>query len=414
MAKPRGPVCNLDCSYCFYLDKEELYPGSELRMTLATLDRFTKQYIDAQEVPEVTFAWQGGEPTLMGLEFFRAAVERQRQTAPAGLSVQNALQTNGTLLDAEWCAFLRENGFLVGLSLDGPRELHDRYRKDKGGRPSFDRVMAAAELMRKERVEFNLLTTVHAANQEHGAEVYRFLRDRVHARFLQFIPIVEWQTPEPGSAARRPSPRSVTGEGYGRFLCEVFDEWVLRDVGTTSVQIFDVALAAWAGMRPGLCVFEPTCGNAVAMEHNGDVYSCDHYVEPSHLLGNIESTELADLVSGDQQRRFGQAKADLPAQCLECEVRFVCNGGCPKNRVVDADGTAPGLNYLCAGYRRFFNHINAPMRMMAGELRAGRPPAAVMGHLRSQRAGDAGAVRVRPNEPCPCGSGRKYKHCHGR
>ncbi len=419
MLKPRGAICNLDCKYCYFLSKEMLYPGSRFRMATDLLESYTRQYIEAQRVPEVTFAWQGGEPTLMGLDFFRTAIAYQQKYCKPGMRVYNALQTNGTLLDEAWCQFFHDNGFLIGLSMDGPRHLHDVYRVDKGGKPTFDRVLAAARLMQQHKVDFNILTTVHAANAEHGGEVYRFLRDEVMTQFVQFIPIVEREMAlhadgndtgnQEGVAITN---RSVTGAQYGQFLNAVFDEWVRRDVGRVFVQIFDVALAAWSGERAGLCVFEETCGAALAMEHNGDVYSCDHFVEPRYKLGNVNDIPLLDMVSSDQQWAFGQAKrTTLPAYCRECEVRFVCNGGCPKDRILMTPDGEPGLNYLCAGYRAFFNHIDAPMKFMAAELRARRPPANIMRHMAQQDAVFAAAKR---NDPCPCGSGRKFKHCHAR
>jgi uncharacterized protein len=416
MLKPRGAICNLDCTYCFYLAKERLYPGERLRMADALLDTFIRQYIEAQQVPEVTFAWQGGEPTLMGLDFFRRAVALQEAHRKPGTKILNSFQTNGTLLDEEWCRFFHEHNFLIGLSLDGPRELHDAYRVDKGGRPTFERVMAAAELLNKHQVEFNLLTCVHAANAGHPLQVYRFLRDEVGAQFVQFIPIVERANRTGFQEGERITRRSVTGRQYGAFLSAIFDAWVRRDVGRLFVQIFDVALAAWLGQRPGLCVFEETCGLALAMEHNGDLYACDHYVEPRHRLGNVQETPLLELVTSDQQRAFGLAKRDtLPHYCRECPVRFVCNGGCPKNRVLRTPDGEPGLNYLCQGYTAFFTHIDRPMRMMAAELRAGRAPANVMLHLaREEKALQSRLAQAARNDPCPCGSGRKFKHCHGR
>jgi len=422
MIKPRGPVCNLSCEYCYYLSKERLYPGSRFRITDEVLETFTRQYVEAQHVPEVTFGWQGGEPTLMGLDFFRRAVELQEKYRPTGLRILNALQTNGTLLDDEWCRFFRQHGFLIGLSLDGPRELHDAYRVDKGGNPTFDRVMKGAALLNRHGVEYNILTTVHAANADHPLEVYRFLRDEVGARFVQFIPIVQRDNvpefrPESGlQESQGVTERSVTGEQYGDFLTAIFDEWVQRDVGRVFVQIFDVALAAWMGQRPGLCVFDETCGNALVLEHNGDLYACDHFVEPRCKLGNVQETPLVELVGSAQQRQFGRDKRDtLPRACRECEVRFVCNGGCPKNRILCTSDGEPGLNYLCAGYKAFFAHIDEPMKFMADELRAGRPPANVMIHLAQERAElERRFAQARRNDPCPCGSGRKFKHCHGR
>jgi len=416
MLKPRGSICNLGCKYCYFLSKERLYPGSRFRMTEELLEEYTRQYITAQRVPEVTFAWQGGEPTLMGLDFFRMAVEFQQKQRKPGLRVHNALQTNGTTLDDDWCRFFRAHDFLIGISIDGPREVHDRYRVDKGGRPSFDRVMEGLNLLKKHRVEFNVLTTIHAANAPHPLEVYRFLRDEAGAQFIQFIPIVERDNETGFQEGDTVTDRSVTARQYGDFLIAVFDEWVRRDVGRVFVQIFDVALAAWVGQRPGLCIFEETCGTALAMEHNGDLYACDHFVEPKYKLGNIVDAPMTALVGSDEQRRFGLAKRDaLPRYCRQCEVRFVCNGGCPKNRFIHTPDSEPSLNYLCAGYKAFFNHICQPMQIMATELRARRPPANIMRYLAQQEAGGQRRFAgVRRNDPCPCGSGRKFKHCHGR
>jgi len=408
LAKPTGAVCNLDCAYCFYLSREMLYPGSRFRMADELLEAYIRQLIEAQPGPEVTVAWQGGEPTLMGLDFFRRAVALQERYRRSGTRVVNTIQTNGTLLDAEWCAFFRAHSFLVGISIDGPEELHDAYRVDKGGRPTFDAVMRGLRALRDGGVDYNVLTTVHRANQDRPLDVYRFLRDEAGARFIQFIPIVE----RDGGGV---SPRSVEAEAWGRFLIAVLDEWVRRDVGSVFVQMFDAALASWAGEPQPLCIFTETCGDALALEHNGDVYSCDHFVEPAHLLGNIRSRDLIELVASDQQRAFGQAKlATLPRYCRECDVRFACHGECPKNRFILTPEGEPGLNYLCAGYKAFFHHVDRPMRFMAAELRAGRAPSNVMAAVaaldRSLRTRVAAAGR---NDPCPCGSGLKFKRCHG-
>ena len=417
MAKPRGPICNLDCAYCYYLSKERLYEeGDAFRMSEEVLEAFTRQYIEAQRVPEVTFGWQGGEPTLIGLDFFRRAVELQQQYARPGMRILNALQTNGTLLDDAWCAFFAEHNFLIGLSLDGPREVHDAYRLDKGGKPSFERVMRGLGCLKEHGVEYNILTTVHAANAGRPLEVYRFLRDEAGAQYIQFIPIVERENESGFQEGEALTGRSVTGPQYGDFLIAVFDEWVRHDVGRVYVQIFDVALAAWVGQRPGLCVFEETCGTALVLEHNGDLYACDHFVEPRHRRGNILETPLVEMVGSVQQRQFGLAKRDaLPRCCIECDVRFVCNGACPKNRVRRPAQGEPRVNYLCEGYKAFFRHIDGPMRFMAGELRAGRPPSNIMLHLAAQDAElERRFARARRNDPCPCGSGLKFKHCHGR
>ena len=418
MMKPRGAICNLDCKYCYFLAKEDLYPGSGFRMSDDLLEAYTRQYIEAQQVPEVTFAWQGGEPTLMGLEFFQKAVEFQQKYRKPDTRIYNSLQTNGTLLDADWCRFFHENDFLIGLSLDGPRALHDAFRVDKGGKPTFEAVMDAAEMMRASEVEFNILTTVHAANAGHPLEVYRFMRDVVKTRFLQFIPIVERDNDTGYQEGTEVTKRSVTGKQYGRFLIRIFDEWVRRDVGKMYVQIFDVSLAAWSGQSPGLCIFMETCGDALALEHNGDLYACDHYVEPDYFLGNITEIPMMEMVQSEQQRTFGQAKLDsLPQYCLSCDVRFICNGGCPKNRIITTPDGEPGLNYLCEGYKAFFHHIDGPMRFMANELRHRRAPANVMTHIRQQEAvfrRRQAFKSVGRNDPCPCGSGLKFKRCHGR
>lgn len=416
MLKPRGAICNLDCKYCYFLAKEMMYPGSRFRMADDLLETYTKQYIDAQRVPEVTFAWQGGEPTLMGLDFFKRAVELQQQYRKPGMRIHNAFQTNGVLLDDDWCRFFHQHNFLIGLSVDGPKPIHDAYRVDKGGRPTFDRVMAGLALLKKHKVEFNILTTVHAANADHGVEVYRCLRDEVGTQFMQFIPIVERDNETGYQEGDEVTDRSLTAEQYGHFLITIFDEWVRRDVGRVFVQIFDVALAAWAGERPGLCIFEETCGLALAMEHNGDLFACDHFVEPNYRLGNIQEIPLLDMVASAEQRQFGLDKRDkLPQYCRECEVRFVCNGGCPKDRFINTPTGEPGLNYLCGGLRAFFNHIDRPMRFMASELHAERPPANIMHVLaQEERALHQRFATAGRNDPCPCGSGRKFKACHGR
>ena len=416
MLKPRGAICNLDCSYCYFLSKEALYPGSKFRMDEALLEEYTKQYIAAQRVPEVTFAWQGGEPTLMGLEFFQKSVEFQQKHKRPGMRVENALQTNGTLLDDDWCAFFAQNDFLIGLSMDGPQHLHDAYRVDKGGKPTWEKVMGAARLLQQHGVRFNILTTVHAANAPHPLKVYRFLRDEMKTELMQFIPIVERDNAtgyQEGDAVRE---RSVSAEQYGQFLIGIFEEWVRHDVGRVFVQIFDVALAAYSGNRPGLCIFEETCGSALAMEHNGDFFACDHFVEPNYRLGNIQEIPLIEMVGSATQRKFGTDKRDtLPQYCLECEVKFVCNGGCPKDRFILTPDGEPGLNYLCAGYRAFFNHVYPHMNFMANELNHRRAPANVMGYLAQQdKRVQELFSRARRNDPCPCGSGKKFKQCHGQ
>jgi uncharacterized protein len=399
LAKPSGPICNLDCSYCFFLEKEALYPGDRFRMPDDVLATYIRQVIESQLGPEVTIAWQGGEPTLMGLDFFRRAVAYAEECS-GGRRLHHTIQTNGTLLTGEWCAFLREKDFLVGISIDGPAVMHDEYRVDKQARPTYDRVRAGLAELVAAGVDWNVLCTVHAANQDAPLEVYRHFRDELGARFIQFIPIVE----RVEEASTELTDRSVDPAAWGAFLATVFDEWVRRDVGTVFVQTFDAALASWYGTAPALCVFAETCGNAVALEHNGDLYSCDHFVDPAHLLGNITETHMVELLASPAQRTFGDAKRDtLPRQCRECPVLFACRGECPKNRVATTADGELGLNHLCAGYLDFFTHVDGLMQVMADALRRGGYADEVMQVL-------ASAGR---NDPCPCGSGRKTKHCHG-
>lgn len=388
MTKPIGPVCNLDCTYCYYLEKEALYPrGENFRMTRDVLETYIRDYLASQNSDEVTMAWQGGEPTLLGLDFFRTVVELQKQHA-GGRRVANAIQTNGTRLDAHWCRFFRENDFLVGLSIDGPRKLHDTYRVDKGGKPTFDRVMAGLKLLKKYQVDFNTLTVVSATNVKRPLEVYDFLKEQ-GSGFLQFIPLVERNSNDGGfhfapplNAGERPSPVtrwSVPAAAYGDFLCAIFDQWVKRDIGRVFVQLFDVALGIWSGHGAGLCVFQENCGRALAMEHNGDVFSCDHFVYPKFKLGNILNQSLGGMLSSPEQQAFGNAKSEsLPGYCRNCEVRFACNGECPKHRFETTPDGEGGLNYLCPSYKKFFSHIDIPMRMMAALLQAGRAPAEFM------------------------------------
>ena len=389
------------------------------------LETYLRQLIEAHSsVPEVTIAWQGGEPTLMGLDFFRRSVELAERYLQPRQRAAYTIQTNGTRLDDEWASFFREHEFLVGLSIDGPRELHDAYRVNKGGRGSFDQVMRGLEHLRAEGVEWNALTTINAANADHGRDVYRFLRDACGARFVQFIPIIERVA---AAGEDRTSPwtswrdrplyvqegegvtgRSVSAEQYGRFLIDVFEEWVRADVGEIYVQMFDVTLANWVGEPPGLCIHSETCGLALALEHTGDLYCCDHFVEPKYKLGNITERHMLELVDSPKQRRFGLDKRDrLPNFCRECDVRFACHGGCPKDRFIQTPDGEPGLNYLCAGYKAFFHHVERPMEAMASLLAQDRAPSEI---VRQYAAQDARRGR---NEPCTCGSGRKWKQCHG-
>ena len=427
LAKPTGAICNLDCEYCFFLSKEMLYPGSRFRMADDLLETYLRQLIEAHaRAPEVTVAWQGGEPTMMGLDFFRRSVELAESYRMPHQRIVYTIQTNATLIDDEWAGFFKDRGFLVGVSIDGPREIHDTYRVDKGGKGSFDRVMAGLAHLRGRSVEWNALTTIHAANQTRGREIYRFLRDECGARFMQFIPIIERATPDTlpvanegwGEGVRgRPlytqegdllTDRSISPDGYGRFLIDVFEDWVRRDIGEVYVQMFDVALANWHGEPPSLCVHSETCGLALAIEHTGDLYSCDHFVEPAFKLGNIKDTHMIELIASPQQRKFGLDKRDtLPLFCRECDVRFACHGGCPKDRFTDDPYGEPGLNYQCPSFKAFFHHVDGPMRRMSDLLRAGRAPSELVHEYAAEDA------RRGRNDPCTCGSGRKWKHCHG-
>jgi uncharacterized protein len=426
LAKPTGAVCNLDCSYCFFLSKEMLYPGSRFRMADGLLELYIRQLIEAHtQAPVVEIAWQGGEPTLMGLDFFHRSIDLVDRYLLPGQRAAYTIQTNGTKLDGRWAAFFREHDFLVGISIDGPREIHDTFRVTRGGRGSFGQVMRGLDHLRAAGVEYNVLTTVHAASEARGAEVYRFLRDECEARFMQFIPVIErvqgargnggeqwasWRDrPLYVQAGGEVTDRSVSAEGYGRFLIDVFEEWVRRDVGDVYVQMFDTTLANFVGERASMCVHCETCGLALAMEHNGDVYSCDHFVEPDYLLGNISEQPLVELVGSERQQRFGLDKRDtLPTYCLECDVRFACHGGCPKDRFALTPDGDPGLNYLCPGFKLFFNHVSEPMRLMAVLLAQGRAPSEIR---QIYTARDAQRGR---NEACTCGSGRKWKLCHGQ
>ena len=393
MTKPIGPICNLGCKYCFYLEKESLYADGKWRMAPEVLENYIRQYIQAQPTDHVSFAWQGGEPTLLGVDFFRRVVALQDQYAN-GKTIENAFQTNATLLNDQWAAFLKEHDFLVGVSIDGPKELHDVYRVDKQGRSTFDEVMRGIETLQRHDVRFNTLTCLNRVTSKKPLEVYRFLKG-IGSEFLQFIPIIERR---PGAQATQwgldlaaPDDAgedegdlpvygwSVLPKDFGEFYIRIFDRWIRKDVGRVFVQLFETAFSKWIGAPGGICVHAETCGDALAIEHNGDLYSCDHFVYPQYKLGNLQETPLSEMVDSVKQRAFGNAKRDtLPQYCRDCEVRFACNGGCPKHRFLTTPGGDPGLHYLCAGYRRFFNHIDAPMRAMAALRSRGLPAAEVM------------------------------------
>jgi uncharacterized protein len=422
MVKPTGPLCNLNCKYCYYLEKKQLYGSiNDFRLREDLLENFIKQYIEALQVPSVTFVWQGGEPTLMGLDYFRKVLELQRKYSN-GKTIENAFQTNGTTLTDEWCKFFADNKILVGISIDGEEHNHDHYRKTPSGRPTFRRVMKGIELLHKNKAEFNTLSCVNDYNVNYAAETYRFLK-RVGSGFIQFLPVVERMAlQKKDNRLSLVSPLfaddaavtswSVPAEDFGNFLITIFDEWVRNDVARFYVQIFDATLANYAGEMPGLCVFTETCGDALAMEHNGDLFSCDHFVYPENLLGNISVTPLADLVKSQKQFDFGIDKRNkLPLYCLRCEVRFACHGECPKHRFIHTPDGKPGLNYLCKGYKMFFHHVGPYMEFMAKELKNKRAPANVMKWIRNRENQVVRPSLPERNDPCPCGSGRKFKNC---
>jgi uncharacterized protein len=421
LAKPTGATCNLQCSYCFFLNKERLYPASRFRMSDEVLETYVRQLIESHQSQRVTVSWQGGEPTLMGIDFFQKAIGFQEKYRKPGMIFENTLQTNGTLINDEWCEFFRKHGFLVGISIDGPRHLHDLHRLDKQGRPTFDRVMRGLRLLQQHGVDYNILTTVNRVNADHPLEVYRFLRDEAQTSWMQFIPAIERLQNgvvtmyQEGTTV---SERSVQPRQFGDFLITIFDEWVRHDVGTVFVQTFEAAVRNWLGLpSSGMCIFDAICGHGLALEHNGDLYACDHFVELKYFLGNIQQSHMMELVASEAQRTFGRNKLELlPRSCRECNVWFACKGECPKNRFASTPDGDPGLNYLCAGYKAFFRHIDRPLRIMAQLIRQEQPAARVMEVL-TQPEGRQFPVeksKVGRNDPCPCGSGHKYKKCHGQ
>ena len=398
LTKPIGPICNLDCSYCFYLEKEQLYPGHhEWAMQPDVLEAFIRQYLKASEQEVVVFAWQGGEPTLLGIPYFQQILALQQRYAD-GKQIQNAVQTNGVLVDQAWADFFAENRFLVGISIDGPAELHDVYRRNKGGASTHAAVERAIRTLHDTGVDFNTLTTVNSANAEQPLAVYRYLQS-IGSQFMQFIPVVERKAATAGrdvlvligprtEGPAEVTPWSVRPEQYGEFLCSIFDAWVQEDVGKTFVQMFEVALQMSLGMESSLCVFGETCGTALALEHQGDLYSCDHYVYPEYRLGNILETDIAALARSEAQQSFGLAKkTSLPPECLRCEVLAACNGECPKHRFMPASDGTLRLNYLCGAYKRFFVHADPYLYWMAVALSERRSPAGVMTYAREQMEG---------------------------
>lgn len=392
MTKAAGSSCNLACKYCYYLEKNNLYkdrqPDKRFILTDELLEKFIEMYIESQTTPQVLFCWHGGESLMRPLSFYKKVVELQKKYA-RGRIIDNTIQTNGTLLNDEWCRFFKDNNWLVGVSIDGPQEFHDEYRKNKIGAPSFRKVMQGIDLLKKHGVEWNALAVVNDFNGDYPLDFYHFFKE-IECKYIQFTPIVERIIPRkdgrylasPMDAQNIPlADFSVSPEQWGNFLCTIFDEWVRNDVGEYFVQIFDATLANWIGEQPGVCSMARTCGHAGVMEYNGDVYSCDHFVFPEYKLGNIRTHTLIEMMFSERQQKFGNDKFDkLPSQCRNCKYLFACNGECPKNRfAITADGE-PGLNYLCAGYHKYFEHVAPYMDFMANELKNQRPPANVMNH----------------------------------
>jgi uncharacterized protein len=378
LAKPTGPICNLDCKYCYYTKKEQYYPKDHsFWMSDDVLETYIKEYIMSQDTGEVFFAWQGGEPTLIGIDFFKKAISLQKKYAD-GKQIKNTIQTNGTLLNETWCEFLAMHNFLVGLSLDGPEQIHDQYRIDRGGKPTFELVMRGLSLLKKHQVEFNVLTCVTRDSAYKPLEIYRFFKEQ-GIQFIQFIPIVERDSLRIGELQPAVTPWTVESETYGEFLIQIFNEWVRQDVGDTFIMNFEWALAAWTGIPSSICIFSEECGTALAMEHNGDLFSCDHYVDPQFQLGNIKDG-LVNIVNQPLQAAFGKSKRDsLPSLCTNCEFLFACHGECPKNRFLVSEQDEPGLNYLCASYKKFFKYINPYMNVMKQLLQAGLPASFMTG-----------------------------------
>ena len=385
MIKPIGSACNLDCHYCYYRDKSEIYNGNMPRMSEELLEEYIRQYIQGASQQNISFCWHGGEPLMAGLPFFEKAMELQKRYAGDKI-IENTLQTNGILVNDAWCRFFKDNNFLIGLSLDGPEDIHDAFRRDCGGAPTFARVMRAVELMKKHGVEFNILATVNARSEERGVEVYKFLTSI--NPYVQFLPVVEYVRMRPGKRPlivspdeedAVPAPWSVSAKGYGKFMCDVFDEWVKYDVGKNFVQLFDVTLGNWCGVPPSLCAFAEVCGDGLGVEHNGDVYSCDHFVYPEYRLGNIMQNDLVSMYGSTDQQNFGRDKRDaLPLECKRCNYYFLCHGECPKHRFGYAKNGEPYMNVLCEGYKMFFRHTDPYMRRMRTLLEKGQPASEIM------------------------------------
>lgn len=390
MLKPSGSLCNLRCKYCYYLEKKHLYTDVKNHIITDTLlEKFIKEYIEAQTTPSVLFTWHGGETLMRPLSFYKRAMQVQQRYA-RGRRIDNCIQTNGTLLNDEWCKFFKENNWLVGVSIDGPQEFHDEYRKTTGGRPTFLQVMKGINLLNKHGVEWNALAVVNDFNADYPLDFYHFFKE-IGCRYIQFTPIVERLVNRTDGLTLAPGMQgdgqgvtdfSITAEQWGNFLCTIFDEWVKNDVGEYFIQLFDATLANWVGQAPGICTMAKECGHAGVMEFNGDVYSCDHFVYPEHKLGNLHDKTITEMMYSDQQKEFSKMKHQmLPQQCRECNYLFACHGECPKNRFINDKYGNYGLNYLCSGYYKFFKHVTPYMDFMKGELEAGRPPANVMNNI---------------------------------
>ena len=385
MIKPVGSLCNLKCSYCYYLDKAEIYGGREPRMSEQMLEHFVKEYIQANDVRDVFFNWHGGEPLLAGIDFYRKAVSFQQKYSE-GKKIHNTLQTNATLITPEWARFFRDNGFLIGVSLDGPKEVHDRYRGGKGGASVFDRVIRGIMELYRAGVQYNVMATVNKQSEGRALEIYQFLKS-AGTRFIQFMPVVEHVKDglivSPDTEGSRLAPWSVSAEGFGRFLCDIFDHWVRNDVGKVFVNQFDAALACWCGVQPGLCAMAETCGGNSVIEHNGDLYPCDHFVYEDYKIGNVLDTDLRTLMNSSKQVKFGISKRNgLPQKCLRCRWFFACHGECPKHRFNKTDKGETGLNALCEGYEMFFSHIAPYMEEIKKLLTSGKPASGVMDMFR--------------------------------
>lgn len=390
MLKPSGSLCNLRCKYCYYLEKKHLYTDVKNHIITDTLlEKFIKEYIEAQTTPSVLFTWHGGETLMRPLSFYKRAMQVQQRYA-RGRRIDNCIQTNGTLLNDEWCKFFKENNWLVGVSIDGPQEFHDEYRKTTGGRPTFLQVMKGINLLNKHGVEWNALAVINDFNADYPLDFYHFFKE-IDCRYIQFTPIVERLVNRTDGLTLAPGMQgdgqgvtdfSITAEQWGNFLCTIFDEWVKNDVGEYFIQLFDATLANWVGQAPGICTMAKECGHAGVMEFNGDVYSCDHFVYPEHKLGNLHDKTITEMMYSDQQKEFSKMKHQmLPQQCRECNYLFACHGECPKNRFINDKYGNYGLNYLCSGYYKFFKHVTPYMDFMKGELEADRPPANVMNSI---------------------------------